>query len=212
MNWIEVVKDNPWLVPVLGAIEVLVSFATAGPIWGFFSLYVFAFLVLLALANSRFLTGRARSAPVEDGERGSMRVASPDPAAWDARSGKDLAAPLELVPELASSAATDSGFDVEDRPGPSARFASPILDAFVAATDSDPAGVRKALRKWAKRSSNPRVQKERQAQLLYWLFRAGDTSQLKNLKDLAEANPHLPELSLYLRLASPHDEHEGSWS
>ena len=40
MSWTDIVKDNPWLVPVFGAVAIGVAFVTAGPIWGFFNLYL----------------------------------------------------------------------------------------------------------------------------------------------------------------------------
>ncbi|MFI5283408.1 MAG: hypothetical protein ACHQ0J_09795 [Candidatus Dormibacterales bacterium] len=77
----------------------------------------------------------------------------------------------------------------------------------VASTQDDPAGVRRALRSWVRQATSPNNQKERQAQLHYWLYRAGEADEIDKLKALAADNPKLTEVSLYVHLAlQPYDE------
>ena len=77
----------------------------------------------------------------------------------------------------------------------------PTLDAFVSAAESDPDGVRTALASWVSEAPAGDRQIERQAQFHYWLFRAGENSELEKLRALATAYPKLTEVGVYLRLA-----------
>jgi hypothetical protein len=202
MGWSDVVKDNPWLAPVVAVTATGVAFATAGPIWGLFNVYLFAFLALIAWSHSR--TQRKVSEPLETTPSPQVTVQDAEerePEPWAKRSGADLTHPLELVPEMADSAATDAIPPVDERPPGFKPVRRPVLDAMVASTREDPAGVRRALRSWVKQASSPDNQKERQAQLHYWLYRAGETDELDKLKALAAANPSLAEVNLYLHLA-----------
>jgi hypothetical protein len=74
----------------------------------------------------------------------------------------------------------------------------------------DAAGVRRALESWIGIAPSEASETERRAQLHYWLYRAGDTGELAKLRALANSNPGLKEVGLYLRLAV--QEIDETWS
>lgn len=202
MNWRDVVKENPWLAPVVGVVAVGVSFATAGAIWGLFNVYLLLFLGLLATDHSRRLRKRRPAPEALSVPPNLPRLQALDePEPWSHRSLDELAHPLELVPEMADSASTDTIPPEEPRGRRRVPDAYPVLDAFVASTMADPDGVRDALEKWVKQAPSEDREKEREALLHYWLYRAGDENELDKLRALAAANPELVEVSLYLHLA-----------
>jgi len=212
MDWRNVVRYNPWLVPAIGGGAIVVSALTAGPIWALFTLYLVGLALLIAWNRSRTFEKRggfARPAQTLSIAPGRASEARHEPEAWNNRSGADLTLPLDLVPEMSDSAQGDSIPLPERRP----RFRPgrrPILDALVASTQGDPEGVRRALKPWVGQAGSPNAKAERQAQLHYWLFRAGETGELDKLKALAAAHPNLPEVTLYLHLA--HQDYDELWS
>jgi len=210
MSWRDVVKDNPWLAPVVGVVAVGVSFVTAGPIWGLFNLYLLLFVGLLAVDHSRRLRKRRPAPTAQSVPLTRLHDPEHEPEPWNKRSQEDLAHPLDLVPEMAESASADTIPVEEPRRRRRKPDAYPVLDAFVASTQSDPDGVRAALEKWVRQAPSPNREKEREALLLYWLYRAGDKTQLDKLRGLAAANPQLMEVSLYLHLAL--QEYDELWS
>ena len=203
MSWSDVVRDNPWIAPVVGAVAVGVAFATAGPIWGLFNVYLLLFVALMAWDHSRRL-GKSRRAAIEISATPGRPHHDPDalePEPWNDRSREDMAHSLDLVPEMADSASADTIPAEEPQLRRLRPDAYPVLDAFVASTRSDPDGVRRALESWVRLAPSPDREKEREALLHYWLYRAGDAAELEELRALAAANPQLVEVALYLHLA-----------
>jgi hypothetical protein len=192
MKWRPVVSANPWLVPALAAVGIVVATITGGPVWGLFELYMLLFLGLVAFE----LTRRARAG------RGGGSVVKPVPfqpkgqfvdEPWD-QSGAGHAPGGETAESMGPVKLRVLG-----EPAPLDPY--PILAAFVAAIGSDPDRVRTALEPWIKEVEDPDKEKEREAQLHYWLFRAGIESELETLRAMAAANPDLAEVVLYYRLA-----------
>jgi len=193
MKWRPIVSSNPWLVPALGAVGIVVATITGGLVWGLFELYMLLFLGLIAFELSR----RARAArgatsvkPVPFQPTGQF-VKEP----WDKTPGR----PAVLSGDSEAKPSGDVSLKLVGELA--ALDPYPILAAFVAASRSDPERVRAALEPWIKEVANPNKEKEREAQLHYWLFRAGIESELDSLRALAAANPNLPEVVLYFRLA-----------
>lgn len=85
-----------------------------------------------------------------------------------------------------------------------------LMDALAALYKSDSPRVRARLEAWVKQAANPDERVERQAQLHYRLYRAGDPTQLDRLKALSAAYPNLAEVTLWRQLAS--QDHNELWS
>jgi len=191
MKWKSIVSANPWLAPALGLVGIVVATIAGGAVWGLFELYMLIFLGLVAFE----LTRRARAVrtgaglkPVPFQPKGQF-VAEP----WDEASARKASGDDE------ASVTRKVELRVLGEPEPLDPY--PILAAFVAAIGSDPDRVQSALEPWIKEVHDPDREKERTAQLHYWLYRAGIESELERLKALADANPDLAEVVLYYRLA-----------
>ncbi|MFI5282446.1 MAG: hypothetical protein ACHQ0J_04880 [Candidatus Dormibacterales bacterium] len=185
MKWKPIVSANPWLVPALSVVGILVATITGGPVWGLFELYMLLFLGLVAFELSR----RAR------GARGGSTVR---PVPFQP-TGQFRSEPWDNSGRVATESSGEVKLRVLGEPAPLDPY--PILAAFVAAIGSDPERVRVALEPWIKEVDDPDRQKEREAQLHYWLFRAGIESELETLREMAAADPDLAEVVLYFRLA-----------
>jgi hypothetical protein len=195
LRWAETVRANPWLVPALGAVGVAVATITGGPIWGLFELYMLAFLGLVAWDSHR-RSGARGGTPAEKQlpfQPKGQFAAEP----WDQPGG--LPPPAQDSGDAVAEPAKELQLRVLPEPEPLDPY--PILEAFVAANRSEPDRVRTALEPWIKDAAEPARQKEREAQLHYWLFRAGLDGELDRLRALAQANPNLAEVVLYWRLA-----------
>lgn len=200
LNWSRYVRENPWLVPVLGAIGVVVTFVSAGPLWGLLGLYVLMVLAIVAMANSLRLRDHASVATTGDSGHDVASSAGTEPKTEAKVIGGQEAgvSALESTPQHPTG---ESPSDVESTgPGPtkSPLQSDPVVEAMLAAHDSDPAKVRSALEPWIKASATQDEEKDREAQLYFWLSRAGDSNALEDLRKLADANPDRPEPALYL--------------
>jgi hypothetical protein len=199
MRWREVVAENPWLTPALGAAAVAILLFTAGPVWAFFEVYVLVFVSLIAFDRSRRRRLHQKDSEMAaSSENIEQEFNHSLGRPWDAQ----LDAGQELSFESAAGPDELEPSNLIDLGGVRAKQdAYPVLDAFVAATRADTAGVREALESWVKQAPNQDREKEREAQLHYWLYRAGDATELERLRELAAANPDLVEVTVFLHLA-----------
>jgi tetratricopeptide (TPR) repeat protein len=201
LQWADVGRENAWLIPVLGVVGVAVTFATAGPVWGLLGIYLVLVLAIIALGNS--VRMRRSGLPSSTSE---ARPSIPTVPAEQRR--ESLGQPAAQVPMPSSGETQEAGPGdaTGPLPAPDGKSAAkstnhPILDALVAANSSDPAGVRSALEPWIKEASDRAEEKAREAQMRYWLVRAGAEHELDNLRSLADSNPGLSEPALYLAMA-----------
>jgi tetratricopeptide (TPR) repeat protein len=200
VNWADIVRENPWLVPALGVAGVSVTFATAGLLWGLLGIYVLLVLAIIALANSLRMSRGSRAQSTGDGKSPRSQVSAEQTGELvDQLSAQPVVVQAgELTAQEQGAVASGALATASET---HTKESDPVVEAIIAAGNSDPTTVRSALEPWIRDATNRDEEKAREAQMLYWLVRAGDEGQLTNLRSLTDTNPALPDPALYFAQA-----------